>query len=238
MQSNNQEFVPLQTVRWPGQDPRQAQKALQTIVVAVFIILDATGSMAELIAGVVKALVRFTEILYESNLKPSLGLVVFRDELQGEKTHVFPLGTSPEEIRQILRKTRAEGGDDAPESSLPAIMRAIEGFEGVELGTKKIALHITDAPTHDPESGYTRASVRSALTQNQVIYFACAPAIEPYKTFANVAGGTLFPLTADIEAEAFKDVLLSVAHQTVKTVRRDGPILTADALDILREMTE
>jgi hypothetical protein len=238
MTSSNQQFMAQGTIRSPGAGFRQRPGDASAMAVAVFIILDATGSMAELIAGVVKALLRFTELLCESNLKPLMGLVVFRDQTYGEKTLVMPLGTAPEEIREVLRHTKADGGHDDPESALPAIMHAIEGFQLTPAGAKKVILQISDAPPHDPEAGYTSANVLAAMMQCRVIYFACTPPIPPYTKFANATGGTLFPLEENLDSEAFKDVLLAVARQTIETIRRDGPVLTDEALQALRGISE
>jgi len=236
MQNVNQDPAPKVTVRAPNRLPETFGQQLKRMVVAIFIVLDCTGSMDEYIAGVIKALIRFSELLFEANLEPIIGLITFRDETYGERTVVYPLRTSLEKIREILLATKAEGGGDEPESSLPAIMRGVDGFDNANPEAKRVILHITDNPPHDPEAGLTSASVLKALCQKGIIYFACTPAIEPYKSLANKTGGTLFPLAANMDADAFKDVLLAVAHQTIKTVRRDGPVLTDEALDALRQL--
>lgn len=236
MQTANQNIASKKTVRVSGRQALPAQKTSKQILVTIFIVLDATESMHDVIAGAIKALIRFTELFFESDLVPVMGLVIFRDETYGEKTQVTPLGTDPEIIREILRGTRAEGGGDEPESSLPAIAKAITGFKDAGPEAKRILLHVTDASTHDPESGNTSSSVLSALKQGRIIYYGCAPAIEPYKSFANATGGTLFPLEKDIDSEAFKDVLLAVARHSIKTVRHEGPVLTDDAMNALRNL--
>jgi len=238
MNPETQSSRPGPTVKHPGPHPKLPQSLQRRIAVAIYILLDATGSMAAEIAGVVKALLGFVKILRKSDLDPVLGLIVFRDEPYGEKPLVLPLGASPDGICDVLRATRATGGDDDPESSYPAIMRAVESVKSCGSEVKRIFLHITDAPPHDPEQGHTSDTVLQALKQHRIVFFACTPAIEPYTLFANVTGGTLFPLQPDMNAEAFRDVLLAVADQTVKTVRRDGPALTEEMRALLKGATQ
>lgn len=236
MQNAYQNPAPNVTVRSPNRLSQSHEKHLKRMTVALFILLDCTASMDELIGGVIKALIRFSELFFEANLEPIIGLITFRDETYGERPVVYQLGTPLEKIREILLATKAEGGGDEPESSLPAIMRGVDGFDNIDPDAKRIILHITDDKPHDPEAGFTSTSVLKALSQNGTIYYACTPAIEPYKSFANKTGGTLFPLVPNMDADTFKDVLLTVAHQTIKTVRRNGPVLTGEALEALRQL--
>lgn len=231
-----------ETVRAAHPYPKtQASKSQAVVQVAMIILLDATGSMAAEIEGAKRALVRMVEILMVSRIVPTLGLIIFRDETIGERPIVLPLGTSAEEICELLKRTKADGGDDIPESSLLAVMRALDQLQRAEPGAKKIILLITDAPPHDPETDcngcvVTARVVQDALADHKALFFVCTPAIEPYKTFANVTGGTLFPLQKDMDADTFKDLLVDVAHQTVKTVRHSGPIIADDALELLKSL--
>jgi hypothetical protein len=120
-------------------------------------------------------------------------------------------------------------------------MRALDQLRHAEPGAKKILLLITDARPHDPETDHngcivTAGVVQEGLADQQVLFFACTPVIEPYKSFANLTGGTLFPLQKDMDADTFKDLLVDVAHQTVKTVRHSGPVIADDALELLKSL--
>ncbi len=232
-----------ETVRaaYPSISKSQAPRSQTPVRIAFVILLDATGSMATAIEAVIRALRRMVDVFMTSQVIPTLGLVVFRDETYGERPIVLPLGTSAEEICELLKTTEAYGGEDAPESSLLAVMRALDQLQRAEPGAKKIILLITDAPPHDPERSdignlVTAEVVREALTDQQVLFFACTPTIEPYKSFANLTGGTLFPLQKDMDEDTFKDLLVDVAHQTVKTVRHSGPVITDEALALMKNL--
>ena len=240
MEQANHSNNPRETVRTGGravcQQPQQQRGRIIPII--VIIALDVTGSMGFAIEAIIRALQRFVDILEEGDLDPYIGLVMFRDELCGEAPEIYPVGTSPEDIKRILSRTTASGGGDVPESSLPAIMHGLGLLPDGPADAKRVFLHITDAPPHDPEAGHTAKSVLDALKQEQVVFFACCPQIEPYTTFVNVTGGTLFPLTGDIGADAFKDVLLSMAHATVKTMRMDAVGVSDDVRDLLRRTAQ
>lgn len=202
-------------------------------VICVGILVDATGSMERAIAAVKRSLCRHIDVIHDSDFEPYVGLVIFRDESHGEKTYCYPIGSEPEKLKSILSRTEAVGGVDIPESSLPAIMHGL-ALPGYKDGAQKVILHITDAPPHDPEAGHTSASVLQALKQNDVLYYACAPKIEPYVTFANATGGELIPFRDDLSPNAFDDLLVNIAHTTVKTVRMKQETLSDDAMDLLK----
>jgi len=193
--------------------------------------LHATGSMDPYIQGVKNALIRFLDALSQGGLDAALGAVLFRDEQYGEKPQVIPLGTNYKELQDILQSAKADGGGDLPESSYPALMRAVAMLALAPPGAVRQVLHIADAPPHDPEQAsagdpylaagtqFTQDTVRSALKQDRILYFGCTKLIEPYRSFANVTGGTLFELQEDMDAKTFEATLDAVALTTVKTVR-------------------
>ena len=137
---------------------------------------------------------------------------------------VYAAGTPPEQLRKFLARVVAVGGGTLPESSLPALMKAAAMLEVTEQGVPRVVLHVTDAPPHDPEAGHTARSVLEAFKQERVLYFGCTPDIEPYRTFANVTGGTLFPIEPDMRSKTFEAVLQDFARTTVKTVRAAGRV--------------
>jgi len=203
------------------------------VSLCLVIVLDATESMQPCIDGARQALYGMLDILDKSKISAKLGSVIFRDELIGEEANVTPLGVAPEALKNLLRSTRAEGGGDEPESSLPALMKAVDLLSDAAQGASRMILHITDARPHDPEGSLTAASVRDALLESRAIYLGCTPAIEPYKTFANVTGGTLFTIHSGLDAESFGDILESVAHASVHTIRQGEAGISDDTRKIL-----
>jgi hypothetical protein len=183
--------------------------------VDIVMVIDVTGSMGPYIQGVFLAVDGFMQILTEGGVDPCFGLVLFRDEKYGEMPECYDLGIPPERIRAILNQTKAKGGGDEEESSLPAIKRAL-GLGGYREGAQRILLFITDAPPREPEHGLTSESILAMLRDNAAVLFACTHREEPYSTFANATQGMLFPIEPGLKPETFKDVLLSVAHVTVK----------------------
>ncbi len=197
--------------------------------------LDATGSMDPYIEGIVMALMDFIDILESSGLDVMIGLVIFRDELCGEETATYDLTTDFAKIRAILSETKAWGGGDEPESALPALRYALN-LKEFRPGAQKFLLLVTDASCHNPEGGYSSKDVLTQILENNAVFFACSPAIEPYKTFVNATRGILFPISGSMSSTVFKDVMLSVARATVKTMRMDGPgAIDPVALDDLRK---
>lgn len=197
------------------------------------IVLDGTISMGFAISAVIQALMNMLTIMFQGNLDPCVGMVVFRDERLGERPQLYPISDSPEPIMKALKQTVAAGGGDVPESSLPALMHALS-LPGYRSGVEKVFLHITDAACHDPEGDLSSKNVLDALMRENVLYFACAPEEEQYRMFANATGGLLFPITGQLDPDAFTRILYQLAHVTVQTVLRSEDSVSADVLDALR----
>lgn len=204
--------------------------------VALIMVLDVTGSMDEFIRGAVQALVGMIDILASERISATLGCILFRDEKIGEAPVIVPLGVLPEELKEVLRVTQAQGGGDEPESSLPALSKAMDLMADVSPNTSKMIIHTTDAGCHDPEQDLTAASVRDALVQSNTVYFGCTPRMEPYLTFANATGGTLFEIRPDLDAESFQDILKSVVRASVNTIRQGQIGLSEDTRKMLEDM--
>jgi len=205
----------MKTIAYPHQ--QSVQGVLSRILVDMVLILDATGSMQPFLDAIVNALLRIIEILTSGSLNANLGVVVFRDEKYGEPAELSPVGTPPEAIRSILRQTVATGGGDEEESSLLAIKHALS-LHGYREGAQKVLLLVTDAPPHDPEGNVDSESIVAMLREHGAVLHACTPPIEPYLTFAKATQGTLFEIQPNMPVDAFENLLISVAHTTVKTV--------------------
>ena len=237
MEYQNEQNSQRRTMKMGGISPRQGslRGGLQHMTrLALVIILDATQSMTPYIEAVLKALQHMLDILMHAEFEPLVGMVIFRDELEGEMPEVYEVGTPPAELKAVLSRLKAIGGGTIPESSLPAIMNAVSLVRQVGQDMTRVFLHITDAPPHDPEAGHTARSVLEALKQEHVLFFACAPDEEPYRSFANVTGGTLFPLEKNLDAETFQGVLTDFARTTVKTIKMGESGISNEVRDLLR----
>lgn len=212
----------------------QQHVRLTPMKLVLVIVLDATESMTPYVEAVRRALQRMLSILIEGKFDPQVGLVVFRDEREGEMPEVYAVGTPIAELKKILAGVVTIGGGSIPESSLAALMRAVAMLDGIEQGIPCVFLHVTDAPCHDPEAGHTAKSVLDALKQRRVFYFAGAPNIQPYRTFSDVTGGTLFPIVKDLDSETFQAVLVDFAKTTLKTVRASEMSISDEVRELLR----
>lgn len=124
--------------------------------VDVVFVLDVTSSMQPAIDGVRDGIKAFAEGLDPERIDFRIGLVAFRDWLNGEPSEVLKFGKEGETFttdsvefkRQVSRLT-ARGGGDPPESSLDAICEAAE--LSFRPKATKVLLLITDAPPKLPD---------------------------------------------------------------------------------------
>ncbi len=212
------------TQRYDGTSSQQVFSPISAMMkVAIVVLLDATSSMGFCIEGVKRGILGMIDILLKGGMKVDLGLVIFRDELIGEMPECHDVGTSPERLKAILAATRAMGGGDIPESSLPAIHRALN-LQGYTPGAKKVLFLLTDAPPHNPEGGISSQQILAMLKEQQVLFFACAPEIEPYKRFVAETQGHLFPMRAGLGPDSFKDIVHQFGAKTARTLRMAGGV--------------
>jgi len=182
------------------------------------IVMDATGSMKPFITGCRQAIYSALDTLQAGGFDTRFGLVIFRDELRGEPTEAYGIGLSVEELRSILARTKASGGGDTPESSLPAISHALDLLDK-ETDANRVILHITDAPCHDPERGLTAGLIQKRLTDNGVLFHACSQMQEPYIAFTRATKGTLVPISTRLGGGAFEKVMDAFARATVEILQ-------------------
>lgn len=122
--------------------------------VDIMFVLDCTESMWREINGIKETIIEFAETIEKDGVRARVGMVEFRDRLYDEEHRVLTFGgdiftDNPALFRQQVAKLEASGGGDAPESSLDAIMLALQQPFHPE-GNKAIVL-ITDAPPHIPD---------------------------------------------------------------------------------------
>lgn len=130
------------------------QKLLQKKQAEIMFVLDCTGSMQGEIDTIKTTITDFVDTIEKDNVRVKVGLIEFRDRLINEEHRVLKFNgeiftNNPEIFRKEVEKITADGGGDIPESSLDAMMLALNQPFTSEV-TKVIVL-ITDAPPHIPD---------------------------------------------------------------------------------------
>ena len=203
---------------------QQTQSAKKKVDVTL--VIDATASMGPYLMAIVAALNFLIDCLVDSALSVAIALVIFRDELTGQETRLYPVGTPPDELKAVLHNTMPEDGGDEPESALPAIHKALT-LPGYRQGAQKVLLLITDAHCHMNEAGLVPGMITEELTKCNALFFACAPDVPPYVEFVNATHGTLFAIKPDLDADTFRSILGALAAKTVKTIKMNEDLEVA-----------
>lgn len=120
----------------------------------IMFVLDCTGSMQGEIDAIRDSIAAFADTIESDGVRVRVGLVEFRDRLNGEEAKVLnfegePFTSKPALFRAQLSGLLATGGGDAPESSLDAVMLALR--QPFAADSSKVIVLITDAPPHIPD---------------------------------------------------------------------------------------
>lgn len=120
----------------------------------IMFVLDCTQSMQGEIDAIRDAMLSFVDSIKAEGVRARVGLVEFRDRLIKEEHRVLQFNgeiftTDPDLFRQQVMKLKAYGGGDEPESSLDALMLALD--QPFSPDSQKIIVLITDAPPHIPD---------------------------------------------------------------------------------------
>jgi VWFA-related protein len=135
--------------------------------VDIVFVFDVTGSMQDKIDGVKATCVRFADQLNSSGRDYRLGLVTFLDRVDATYARDGSLTADVQEFKSWVGGLRADGGDDGPELSLDALLRAAKmKFRG---NSQRILLLITDAPPHhrDDKAGFSQLTFDQTIEQLQ-----------------------------------------------------------------------
>jgi len=146
--------------RWDGADEElvlrlDGERTLpEPIALDVCFVIDTTGSMRDEIARVKATLLRVTERLKSLGREFDLryGAVLYRDLGDDYVTKAHPFTSDIEAFAAALRKVRADGGGDTPESLNQGLAESVGGLEW-RPGAAKVAFLIADAPPHMDYSG-------------------------------------------------------------------------------------
>lgn len=183
----------------------------------VMFVLDSTGSMWGRIEGAKAYASRMADVVAAA--RGRVALVEYRDA--GDDfvavTRV-PLTSDVEEFRTALAAVTPNGGGDAPEALLAALM---EGFDTLDWrpGATKAAVVLTDDTYHDPDvaTGVTLPEVaRRSLEIDPVNVYPVVPSYlaDTYAPLAEQTSGQVIVDSGDTEA-ALEEALTRIANRPV-----------------------
>ncbi|HVV99313.1 MAG TPA: vWA domain-containing protein [Planctomycetaceae bacterium] len=169
--------------------------------VDVCFLLDVTASMQPQIDGVRRGITSFADELSKRKLDSRFGVVAFRDRFRGEEPEIlsfrdgaFTADTA--EFRQQVERLRAQGGGDAPESSLDAVVTGTE--QPFRKDATRVLVLITDAPPKVPDKSTPSVSAaEEALRKggiNQLHLVIDRVDENIYARLQEAAPGEIFPL--------------------------------------------
>jgi Mg-chelatase subunit ChlD len=123
--------------------------------VDIMFVLDVTGSMSWAITGIRDGITTFVDELVKRDIDVRVGLVAFRDNSIGEKAAVLAFDdgdftSDATRFRTEVAKLTANGGGDAPESSLDALVLAANRLTRAD--TTAVLLLVTDADPRQPDT--------------------------------------------------------------------------------------
>ncbi len=134
----------------------------------IVILIDTTGSMNRSIATLRDRCVQFSEAMRQQRIQHRFALVGFGDAAEPEWRDVRPFTSDVAVFRKGVEALRRFDGGDLPESSLDALLAALElPFD--EQAMRRFYL-VTDARFHAPtKSGESAAAVAARLVERRVL---------------------------------------------------------------------
>jgi Mg-chelatase subunit ChlD len=189
----------------------------------VMFVLDCTGSMGGEIQAIKDSISDFADTITSQGVRVRVGLIEFRDRLIGEEHRVLQFKgqtftDDPVVFRSEVAALKADGGGDAPESSLDALMLALR--QPFSADADKVIVLITDAPPHIPDlSTKSIDEVIQAIRANKLgqLYIVMRTQDEDsqiYLRLLEAARGVVFELGKGDDfrgrAEHFKRTLMSL----------------------------
>jgi hypothetical protein len=155
----------------------------------IVILMDTTGSMNRSIATLRDRCVQFSEAMRQQRIQHRFALVGFGDTAEPEWRDVRPFTGDVAVFRQGVASLRRFDGGDLPESSLDALVAALQlPFD--EQAMRRFYL-VTDARFHAPaKSGESAEAVAQRLAEKRVLLqvFTQAEMQSEYKTLVGSAG--------------------------------------------------
>ncbi|MDO4550133.1 MAG: vWA domain-containing protein [Planctomycetia bacterium] len=165
------------------------------------ILIDTTGSMDESLKELKEKCVDFAKKIAKQNIFPRFALIGFGDRKDGEWFIIHDFTANIQEFQWNVGNLKRFDGGDLPESSLDALMEALN-LKFSETGMRKFYL-ITDAPFHPQTAdGKDAQAVGEMLRKNRILLNVfCRPQYQ--KDYESVYG----ELGRFLEIENFGKVL-------------------------------
>jgi hypothetical protein len=201
-------------------------------VVDVMFVLDITSSMQFAINGVRDGIKTFAGELAGQKLDFRVGLLAFRDRLEGEEPQILKFGQEAftknvQEFTIQVDKLKANGGGDEPESSMDAIDLATrQNFRDKAI---KVLILITDAPPKTPDKDVrsTKDLIERTAKRPPDQLHIVAPkgrVQDTYDHFHDVAPGKFFDLTnAARNRNEFNKILPELSKEIAEATRAARP---------------
>ena len=198
----------------------------------ILFVLDCTESMGGEIDAIREAITAFADSINTSGVRVRVGLVAFRDRLIGEEHRVLSFNgqvftDDSAAFRREVEKLKAMGGGDIPESSLDALMFALQ--QPFSADSAKVLVLVTDAPPHIPDKDTqsleeVTQAIRAANVQQLYLVMRTAdPECKVYLRLLEGARGLAFELGHGDDfrsrAESFKHTLMSLGKTITQMTR-------------------
>ncbi|MGK7923223.1 MAG: VWA domain-containing protein [Trichodesmium sp.] len=209
-----------------------AEKLAKKRKADIMFVLDSTGSMQGEIDGIKETIMEFADTIEKDGVRVRVGLIEFRDRLINEEHQVLKFKgevftNNPIIFRQEVAKLKANGGGDAPESSLDAVMLALG--QPFDLESNKAIVLVTDAPPHIPDKEtknieeVVRAIQAVGIEQFYLVIATQDAESQVYLKLLSGVKGMAFDLGEGDDfrsrAENFKRTLMSLG-KTISTATR------------------
>jgi hypothetical protein len=113
----------------------------------VVFVVDATGSMTEVIRWIERDVVKMMKAFGRISREPRIGIVFYRDHGDEFLTRVAPLTADGEALVRAIAGMEAKGGGDVPEAVYEAIFTAVRRQRW--LSSNRVVITVGDAPPHE-----------------------------------------------------------------------------------------
>ena len=129
----------------------------------VVFVVDATGSMEDVIDWLKRDLNKMMQVCLMVAREPRIGFVFYRDHGDAFLTRLVPLSSRTNELAAAIEPMTADGGGDIPEAVLDGLKVAIEQQKWSSMRNiedRNVIVLLGDAPPHDRDMPALRTMLR------------------------------------------------------------------------------